>query len=136
MAYFSQENKKSKSPAIKAIFKKYGIKGSLSVDNHSTFKVTIKESPIDFLTNYTQTINKQPRYDQDRQFFSDLSYLNVNSYWFNDHFSGTAKECIKEILDAMNEGNHNNSDTQTDYYDYGWYVELNIGSWNKPYFQA
>ena len=34
---------------------------------------------------------------------------------------------------AMNIGNHDNSDLQTDYYDVGWYVNLQFGRWNKPY---
>jgi hypothetical protein len=33
----------------------------------------------------------------------------------------------------MNGGNHDNSDVQTDYFDVGWYVDVNIGSWDKPY---
>jgi hypothetical protein len=31
------------------------------------------------------------------------------------------------------EGNHDNSDIQSDYFDVGWYVEVNIGKWNKAY---
>jgi hypothetical protein len=33
----------------------------------------------------------------------------------------------------MNMGNHDNSDIMTDYFDVGWYVDVNIGLWNKPY---
>jgi hypothetical protein len=33
----------------------------------------------------------------------------------------------------MNAGNHNNSDVQSDYFDVGWYIDVNIGKWNKPY---
>ena len=31
------------------------------------------------------------------------------------------------------EQNHNNSDVQTDYFDVGWYIEINVGDWEKPY---
>jgi hypothetical protein len=33
----------------------------------------------------------------------------------------------------MNAGNHNRSDAMTDYFDVGWYVDVNIGKWNQPY---
>ena len=44
----------------------------------------------------------------------------------------------EELLGAMNGvgskySNHDNSDIQTDYFDVGWYVDVNAGIWNKPY---
>jgi hypothetical protein len=30
-------------------------------------------------------------------------------------------------------GNYNNSDIMTDYFDVGWYIEINVGKWNKEY---
>jgi hypothetical protein len=29
--------------------------------------------------------------------------------------------------------NHDNSDIMTDYFDVGWYLNINVGGWNKPY---
>ena len=49
MAYFNQERKAQKAPAIKAILKKYGVKGSLAVRNHSTFVLNVKSGSIDFI---------------------------------------------------------------------------------------
>jgi hypothetical protein len=57
----------------------------------------------------------------------------VNPYHYQNHFSGTAKKFLNEVMAAMNAGNHDNSDIQTDYFDVGWYVDVNIGQWNKPY---
>ena len=37
------------------------------------------------------------------------------------------------MIQALNTDNHDNSDIQTDYFDVGHYVELNIGTWEKPY---
>ncbi len=28
---------------------------------------------------------------------------------------------------------YDNSDIMTDYFDVAWYVDINIGKWNKPY---
>jgi len=139
MAYFNQDRKQEKSPAIKAILKKYGVKGSLAVRNHSTFILNIKSGSIDFIENYIGT-NGSKHYNvmsQDQiEYVRKNKSLDVNPYWYQDHFSGTALNFLKEVFTAMNQGNHDNSDIQTDYFDVGWYVDVNIGSWNKPYVLA
>lgn len=111
MAYMSQEKKKALAPAIKAILKKYGVKGSLSVNHHSSLVLTLSEGKIDFGT--------------DRQ--------NVNTYHIDKNFEGKARKFLSEVVDAMNVGNWNKSDISTDYFNVGWYVDVNIGKWNKPY---
>lgn len=137
MAYFNQERKSERAPAIKAILKKYGVKGSLAVRNHMTFVLNIKSGKIDFIENYIKT-------DMDKHYGNKMSAeqiaqirknqsLDVNTYWYQEHYSGKAKSFLKEVLAAMNGGNHDNSDVQTDYFDVGWYVDVNIGSWDKPY---
>jgi hypothetical protein len=137
MAYFNQERKAQKAPAIKAILKKYGVKGSLAVRNHSTFVLNLKSGSIDFIENYIQT-------DADKPYANKMSddriasvrkerALDVNVYWYKEHFSGKALNFLKEVITTMNSGNHNNSDIQTDYFDVGWYVDVKIGQWDKPY---
>ena len=59
--------------------------------------------------------------------------LDVNPYWYHEHFDGKAKKFLSEVIPAMNKGNHDNSDIQTDYFDVGWYVDVNVGKWDKPY---
>lgn len=125
MAYMSQENKKSKEPLIKAILKKYGVKGSVSVKHLSTLVVTIKSGRIDFIGDYNTT-GKGKRNTLD-------GYIQVNPYWCHEMFTGAAKDCLKEILDVMNDGNHNRSDAMIDHFDVGWYCDINIGQWDKPY---
>jgi len=137
MAYFNQERKQEKSPAIKAILKKYGVKGSLSVRNHMSFVLTVKSGSIDFIENYIKTDaakNYGNKMSQDRiDYIRNNKSLDVNPYWYQEHYSDKALGFLKEIFAAMNGGNHDNSDIQTDYFDVGWYVDVNIGSWNKPY---
>jgi hypothetical protein len=115
MAYISQDRKKELTPAIKAVLKKYDVKASISVDNHSTLVVTIASSGIDFLKG------------------TDRDHISVNTYWIEDHFTGRTKDCLLELKAAMMTGNHDNSDIMTDYFDVGWYIDIKIGKWNKPY---
>jgi hypothetical protein len=36
----------------------------------------------------------------------------------------------------MNIGNHDRSDSQTDYFDVGFYTDISIGRWDTPYVQV
>ena len=137
MDYVSQDRKQSLAPAVKAVLKKYGVKGSLSIRTHSSLVLTVKSGKIDFVENFIETDSKvlhgrkmsQDQIDHIRKNQS----VDVNPYWYHEHFSGKAKDFLKEVLAAMNKGNHNNSDAMTDYFDVGWYVDVNIGRWNQPY---
>jgi hypothetical protein len=121
MAYMSQERKAQIAPVIKSICKKYGVKASLAVRNHSTLVLNVKEGKIDFIKDYGDS--------EDARKFG----IQVNPYHYQSHFDGKAKKFLSEVIPAMNAGNHDNSDIQTDYFDVGWYIDVNIGRWNKPY---
>jgi hypothetical protein len=137
MAYFNQERKKERAPVIKSILKKYGVKGSLAVRHHSTFVLNIKSGSIDFIENYIKTDadkNYGNKMDQNQiDYIRNNKALDVNPYWYQEHYTGKALSFLKEVFKAMNAGNHDNSDIQSDYFDVGWYVDVNIGQWNKPY---
>lgn len=132
MAYVSQDLKQSLAPAIKAICKKFGIKATLAVQNHSTLVLNIKSGKIDFIGNYNSMIStRYPSGNHLAQPAKDT--IRVNHYWIDSCYSGKAKDFLNAVYAAMNVGNHNNSDAMTDYFDVGWYVEINVGKWNKPY---
>ena len=137
MAYMSQERKQQRAPIIKAILKKYGVKGTLSVRNHSTLVLNIKSGKIDFIENYIGT-NGSKHYNvmsQDQiNYIRKNKSLDVNPYWYQDHYTGDAKEFIKEVLDAMYGSDYfDETDAQVDYFHCSHYVDVNIGTWNKPY---
>lgn len=127
MAYMSQEKKATIAPRIKTTLKRYGLKGSLSVRNHSTLVLNIRAGKIDFIQNYNDTVRPLGNYRPAEK------SLDVNPYHYQNHFSGKARKCLDEIFDAMNDGNWDKSDAQTDYFNVGWYVDVNVGKWNKPY---
>ena len=137
MAYVSQDLKKSLAPAIKRICNKYGIKASLAVRNHSTLVLNIKSGKIDFIENFIETDKEKPyAKHMDEATVANIrknQSLDVNVYWYKEHFTGKALQFLKEVIPAMNKGNHDNSDIMTDYFDVGWYIDVNIGKWDKPY---
>ena len=131
MAYVSQELKARLAPTIRAICKKYNIKASLAVRNHSTLVLNVKQGDIDFIGNYKETqVGRVSQFVREQQ---DIKCIDVNPYWYHEHFSGRAKEFLGEVIAAMNDGNWDKSDIQTDYFNVGWYIDVNIGKWNKPY---
>ena len=129
MAYVSQELKAKIAPTVKSILKKYGIKGSLAVRDHSTLVLNIASGEIDFVSNFNDCSNAaHPKGREVRD-----GYIQVNPYYYSKHFAGRALECMEELVAAMNDGNFDESDSQTDYFHVGWYVNVNVGKWNKAY---
>lgn len=132
MAYMNQEKKAQIVAAVKPLLKKYGIKGTFAVRNHMTICLNIKSGSIDFIKNFNETVQAQP--GGFRNGSAADKYIDVNPYWYQDHFSGTAKKFLSEVMPAMKAaGWYDNSDIQTDYFDTAYYVDVNIGSYSKPY---
>ena len=133
MAYMSPEKKAKISPKIKAILAKYKVKGSLSVRNHMTLCLNLKSGSIDFIANSNKVCSNN-HYQVASGFKPSTSgYDQVNPYHFKDHYDGKALAFMQEVFAAMNDGNHDRSDIQSDYFDVGWYVDVNIGKWDKQY---
>lgn len=134
MAYVSQERKKALAPKIKAICKKYGVKATLAVRNHSTLVLNIKSGTIDFIGNSNAVCGRDHYMIRIAVWLPNASgYESVNVYHFKNHYDGKALKFLSEVYAAMMVGNHDNSDIQTDYFDVGWYVDINIGKWDAPY---
>ena len=127
MAYMSQAKKKELAPGIKAVLKKYGMKGTLSVSNHMKLVCTLKSGEIDLLGNAISFAEE--RGDE----ISIRPAWSVNHYWLGRQFSGKARDFMTELKAAMMVGNHDRSDVQSDYFDVGWYIDIYVGSWDKPY---
>ena len=132
MAYMSQEKKAKIAPTVKKILAKYGVKGSLAVSNHMTLVLNVKSGAIDFISNFNDTVSAQPGGFRTGSAAKD--HIDVNPYWYHEHFSGKSKEFISEAMDALKSADwYDESDAQVDYFNTAYYVDINIGKWNKPY---
>ena len=135
MAYMNQEKKAKIASAIKPILKKYSIKGSLSVRHHSTIVLTLTAGKIDFIANTNRVCGKS-HYQVSHGFktIDSRRQLQVNPYWFQEHFDGEALSFLTEAFQALRSaGWYNNSDAQVDYFNIAYYMDLHLGRWNKPY---
>ena len=133
MAFMNQSRKAERAPVIKAILKKYGVKGTLSVRNHSTLVLNVKQGEIDFIGNYNKTSDKKSYYSvQAAQ--PAVGNIQVNPYWFHEHFSGKARSFLKEVFAALKgEDFFDETNSQIDYFHCSHYCDVNIGSYDKPY---
>jgi hypothetical protein len=107
MAYITKEKSKKVKAELKKAFPK--IKFSVTIDNCTTLNINIMEAPFKF---------------------TDKDYEQLNPYYLNRYQNSEALEQIKSIA---NQGNYDNSDIQTDYFEVGFYLHMNIGKWDKPF---
>ena len=111
MAYVSKQDKADLAPTIKAVLKKYKMKGTISIRHYSTLVVKVSGGELDF-----------GQYLQNAQWSRD--YLDVNEYHIDKHYADNVpiKNFLNELKDAM-----------VDYFDRSHYTDIKIGSYNKPY---
>ena len=129
-----QERKQKITKALKPILDKYKVKGSLSVRNHMTIVLTLKSGAIDFIGNSNRVCGND-FYQVQRGFKPTTSgYDQVNPYWFQDHYDGKAKAFLTEAFKALKSADwYDESNAMIDYFNIAYYVDINIGKWDKPY---
>ena len=129
MAYMSQDKKKELAPLIKKVCKKHGVKATLGVRHHSTLVLNIKSGDVDFIGD------SEDEFINGYQVQKDEYYTQINQYHYKNHYEDNPKALafLNELIPSMMTGNHDNSDIMIDYFDVGWYIDIKVGAWNKPY---
>lgn len=134
MAFVSQSDKAKLAPAIKAVCAKYGIKATLSVNNHSALNLNIRSGRIDLIKNMNEVCSKSPDANRYGPYRPTVGYIQVNEYHYERHFSGEALAFLSEVIPLMyGPDYYDHSDIQSDYFDCSHYIHVNIGAWNKHY---
>ena len=86
MAYISQQDKKDLAPAIKAVLKKYGMKGTISINHYSSLVVTIQSGILDFSGHFSH----------------GDGYIQVNTYHIDTWYDGySIRSFLKDLVKAM-----------------------------------
>lgn len=106
MAYMDQAKKEIINTALKAIMPN-GWSYSLKVNDSVEIICTIKKNTVDLLG-------------------LNGGRNHVNQNCLNRYFDGYALEVMNNIVAALNIGNYDNSDSQTDYFDVGHYIGIRI----------
>ena len=124
MAYVDQTKKAKIAAALKAVIPS-GWKYSLAVQHHSTIVCTISAAPFDLIGAMQASEYFDP---------ATADHATVNTFHTRTAFSDQCvADVFEKIVAALNTGNHDRSDSMTDYFDVGHYVGLSIGRWNKPF---
>jgi len=136
MAYISQEMKKELAPEIKAVLKKFGVKGTIAIRNHSTLVVNVKSGKLDLIGDYNRKIEDDFLVENGRYVHKSEGSLELSQYYIESYaMDETVRNFYKELFEAM-KGNkiwYDRSDAMTDYFDTAYYLDVNVGKWNKPY---
>lgn len=120
MAFMNQEKKAAIVAELKKVMPK-DWKYSLRVKHHSSITLTILSAPVDLIGLHAQK----------SQWTN--GYIQLNQYYLERQYSGDVLAVLTAIRGAMNTGNWDKSDIQTDYFNVGHYAYIHIGKWDKPF---
>ena len=127
MAFISQQDKKTLAPAIKAVFKKYGLKGTIAIKNHMTLCANVSAGRLDLIGAAAQIgdFRSSGYYQANAYRPTNEKYKDINIDIFN--FYEDLKKAMKGAIWF------DKTDIMTDYFHTAFYIDINIGQWNKPY---
>ena len=127
MAFISQQDKKTLAPAIKAVFKKYGLKGTISIKHHMTLCANVSAGRLDLIGAAAQVgdFRTSGYYQANAYQPTNQKYKDINPDIFN--FYEDLKKAMRGSLWF------DKSDIMTDYFHTAYFLDINIGQWNKPY---
>ena len=124
MAYITQTDKARIATALKSVVPA-GWKYSLSIRNHSTLCFKVSSAPADIIAGMAASEYFDPK---------TATSCGINDYHIRRDVSDPGlADIFVAISDALNGGNHDNSDVQSDYFDVGWYKSMHVGAWDRPF---
>lgn len=123
MAYMNAEKKAKIVAEVKKVLPK-GWKATFAVRNYSTIVCTIRSAGLNLAREFPDQVSN-----------GKLEYLHIQNYHIRnvEKLNQNLAISLQNIMDALNTDNHDNSDIMTDYFDVGHYVDLQFGSWDKPF---
>ena len=116
MAYISTEEVKVIREELKKNFpSRLGWKLSIVRRDYLSLSISIIQAPFEL------------RNDQNND------YEQVNQYWIESRENKQSIPPLKKIFEIANKNNYNRSDVQSDYFDVGYYLNISIGHFGKPF---
>ncbi len=128
MAYIKTEEVSAIRNELKKRFGHTGLKFGVKKQHHSSVHVTIKAGPIDFSDIYKDHYGSGDHYAQ-------VNVYHLSNYGQHQPFFEEVLKIIK-TAPALAEGGRewfDKSDIMTDYFHTAFYINLNVGEYDKPY---
>lgn len=118
MAYITKEEVANIRNALKKEFP--DIKFSVTRRDHVAVNIILRSGNVDFFANDKQEC--------------DRKWINVSRYNLEKDFDSQCLQVLTKINEiAYSQDYYDHSDAQIDYFDTAYYVDISIGSWDKPY---
>ncbi len=137
MAYVNQKDKQVIKEALDKVLKPLGFKFSLKIAHHSKITLTLRSGPIDFVEDHINHMmtNRPHEFNAEMaQHYKQRNYIDINHYWYEEHYSPKVADIIGKIVKAMKSANwYDKSDAMVDYFDTAYYYGVTVGTWEKPY---
>lgn len=130
MAWMNQEKKAVIAAKLKEVVPP-SWKYSLGVRNKSTIVFTVRSAPVDLVGEWLGIANRV-REHRGMELLERGGSVSINDYYVADQFDESLGVMVA-IHEALDTDNHDRSDSQTDYFDVGHYIDMNIGAWDKPF---
>ena len=127
MAYISANDVAAIRKELKATFPKYKFSVRKGY-NGSSVDVTVVSGPVDFVEVFGDTAHSQA------QKYTQINEFHLYYYGKYETFFAKVLEIIKTApAKAGGKAWFDNSDAMTDYFSIAYYIQLNVGAWDKPY---
>lgn len=136
MAWVQKDTIDKVRAALKVLNKEYGMKTSVSGTNSSSLKVRIVSGKIDLISNYIDKVTEDKNlrdYEEVAKYVKRNGNIQVNHYWLDTSFSGVALEYLEKVKAIMQVDHWDKSDVQSDYFHCAYYMNIDIGKWDKAY---
>jgi hypothetical protein len=122
VAFMNQERKAALALEVAKVMPT-NWKYTLRVQNHSTLVLTIRQADVDLIgENLVCASRPEPS-----------SCRSLNEYNLEGEYHDKLLKIFENIKGAMMVGNWDKSDIQSDHFDVGWYIDINIGEYDSPF---
>jgi hypothetical protein len=127
MAEMNPAKKADIAPGVYAALRRHGMRGTLSCARHNTLVCNITEGSLDLIGNFNNVLRSriQPIY---LNAMTARDHMVIDPHWWSEQFDGEPLNFLRDLVGAMTNGDHNDSD-----FDLDWYIAINVGRPHKPY---
>lgn len=134
MAHMSQETKAKIAAELKKVMPK-GWKYTLGVNHHSTIVLNIMKAPVDLIKIINES-NAEHAQMRGEAPYEVKDSVQMNTHYLSKPFKNypELEKLFKQIQDTLYGADYfDHSDSMVDYFHCAYYVDVNIGKWNKPF---
>jgi hypothetical protein len=133
MAYVTTEIITKARASMKVLNKEYGMKSALSGKGSSTLRLCILEGCIDFVDNYWDVNQFKDTGHLYQENIRLSANIKTNHFHLHRSFSKESLVYLEKAKAILKDDHWDESDAMIDYFSCSFYIDIEIGKWDKPY---